>query len=71
VLDRTGADGLHPGYGFLSEDARFARAVTGRDVALVGPPPAAMETMGDKIGSLASATGCSRPTPSASSRRSH
>jgi acetyl-CoA/propionyl-CoA carboxylase, biotin carboxylase, biotin carboxyl carrier protein len=49
VLERTGADGLHPGYGFLAENAGFARAVTGRDVAFVGPPAAAIETMGDKI----------------------
>jgi acetyl-CoA/propionyl-CoA carboxylase biotin carboxyl carrier protein len=61
VLDRTGADGLHPGYGFLSEDARFARAVTGRDVAFIGPPPAAMETMGDKISARRAAEAAGLP----------
>ena len=49
LLDRSGADGLHPGYGFLAENAAFARSVAGRDVTFIGPPASAIETMGDKI----------------------
>ncbi len=49
VMARTGADGVHPGYGFFSENADFARAITAQGVAFIGPNPEAIEIMGDKI----------------------
>ena len=54
ILDaasRAGADAIHPGYGFLSESGDFARVVTGAGLIWVGPPAAAIDAMGSKIGS--------------------
>lgn len=49
IIERSGADGVHPGYGFFSENTDFARAITERGVTFIGPPPEAIEVMGDKI----------------------
>src|SRR5215217_4565866 len=52
ILDavrKTGADAVHPGYGFLSENAAFAAALEKEGVAFIGPPVGAIEAMGDKI----------------------
>src|SRR4051812_29513688 len=51
VIERSGADGVHPGYGFFSENTDFARAITERGVVFIGPPPEAIDVMGDKVSS--------------------
>ena len=58
---KTGADAVHPGFGFLSEKAHFAEALTAAGITFVGPEPHALRAMGDKIESkkLAQAAGVS------------
>jgi acetyl-CoA/propionyl-CoA carboxylase biotin carboxyl carrier protein len=51
VIRKSGADAVHPGYGFFSENTDFARAITDIGVTFIGPPPEAIEVMGDKVSS--------------------
>ncbi len=49
VAKKSGTDAIHPGYGFLSENAEFAQLVTDSGILFIGPPPRSIKTMGDKI----------------------
>ena len=49
AIKETGADAVHPGYGFLSENAAFARKLAREGIAFIGPKPLAIKSMGDKI----------------------
>ncbi|MEY3994829.1 MAG: hypothetical protein RL690_225, partial [Actinomycetota bacterium] len=49
VAKQSGADAVHPGYGFLSENANFAQAVIDAGLIWIGPPPAAIRVLGDKV----------------------
>ncbi|MEX1189140.1 MAG: acetyl-CoA carboxylase biotin carboxylase subunit [Bacteroidia bacterium] len=52
---KLGVDGIHPGYGFLSENAEFSRAVTAAGITFIGPKPESMEMMGSKLAAKAAA----------------
>ncbi len=62
LAKRRGVDAIHPGYGFLSENADFARACEAAGITFIGPPSHILEQMGDKLNAKAIAQRCGVPT---------
>jgi propionyl-CoA carboxylase alpha chain len=62
AIEESGADAVHPGYGFLSENAEFAERLKEADITFIGPGPEAMRVMGDKIASKLFAEKAGVPT---------
>ena len=61
AAQQSGADAIHPGYGFLSENAAFARACRDKNITFIGPPPEAMDEMGEKTRARRKAEGAGVP----------
>src|SRR6478736_2886745 len=62
VAKKSGADAVHPGYGFLAENANFADAVIDAGLTWIGPPPQAMRLLGDKLAARKLAKDAGVPT---------
>jgi acetyl/propionyl-CoA carboxylase alpha subunit len=68
VAEQAGCDLVHPGYGFLSENAGFARQCAGQGLTFAGPTPRTLELFGDKVRARQFAAECGVPTPPGSAR---